>query len=357
MSRLFKKFSAISLILTVLAPLGGCIKDELPGIEVDILDVSADTDGLLNVIYNQSDIDVYLAPEVDPASLCLAFVLSEGATIAPDPASVSDYSSPRKFSVTSEDRNWTKEYTVRVRYSSLPTEYDFENWEQPERMRYQIPYELDETGDSRLRIWASGNEAYNFLTNKHDDYTVFPTQPTDEAYSGKKAAKLVTRLTGQIDKPMAAGNLFIGRFDASMREPKESTMFGLPFSGKPLRIKGYYKYRSGGLTLKSGVEDKCRIQAVLYRTDKDVKHLNGFNIRTSPNIAGRAELLDGSDTPGEGYVAFDLEFRYDKEVDRDALARGGYNLAVIFSASAGGDSYDGADGSTLLVDGVRIICE
>ena len=54
MSRLFKKFSAISLILTVLAPLGGCIKDELPGIEVDILDVSADTDGLLNVFYNHS---------------------------------------------------------------------------------------------------------------------------------------------------------------------------------------------------------------------------------------------------------------------------------------------------------------
>ena len=43
MSRLFKKFSAISLILTVLAPLGGCIKDELPGIEVDILDLAAAT--------------------------------------------------------------------------------------------------------------------------------------------------------------------------------------------------------------------------------------------------------------------------------------------------------------------------
>lgn len=351
------KYSAL-ISLLILVGLSGCIKDEKPNIEVDITEVTSANDDILNVSINLNSeiIDIYAVPGTDLSEMALSYGLSDGASITPDPESVNDYSEPRKFTVSSEDGNWHKTYTVTVRFSSLPTHFGFENWRQPDRVRYKIPFELAD--DARLNIWACGNDAYSFLTNKNDDFTAFPTQPTSEAAVGDFAAKLVTKLTGQIDRPIAAGNLFIGVFDSSLREPKESTQFGLPFMDKPLRFKGKYKYRSGGLTLATRQPDCCKIQAVLYRTGNGVTHLNGFTIKDSPNVVARAELGEayGADTPGEGFADFDIPFVYTAEVDPAALAAGGYNLAVIFSSSRNGDIYDGAPGSTLIVDEVDVIC-
>lgn len=350
------------LSLLILVGLSGCIKDEKPNIEVDILKVSSPEGIILNVVFSSDLIDVFVTPGTDLAALDLDFAISEGATITPKPEEVTDYTADRRFTVTSEDRAWSKAYTVSVRPANLPTRFRFENWRQPERMRYRIPFESTtdaEGNETNLNIWACGNEAYNFLTDKFDDYTVFPTQPTSEAAEGSLAAKLVTRLTGQIDRPIASGNLFIGSFDASLRDPLESTQFGLPFMLKPLRFTGKYKYRSGGETLKSGKPDCCKIQAVLYRTSPGVSHLNGYSIKNSPNIVARAELpeADGADTPGDGFATFDIPFAYTAQIDPDALSSGGYNLAVIFSASRNGDVYDGAPESVLIVDDIEIICD
>lgn len=333
-----------------------CIKDEKPNIEVDILDVYSNAGNLLSVAIHSDIIDVYIAPEVDPAEVKLCFTLSDGATITPDPENITGYTSSRIFKVTSEDGNWTKDYTVNVRHNSLPLKFDFENWFQPERMRYMMPYELSESGEP-MYIWASGNEPFNFLTGKLDDYTVFPTRPTDEAFSGNHAAMLITRLTGQLDRPIAAGNLFIGQFDSSLREPRESTKFGLPFTGVPVSLRGMYRYRSGGATLLTDERDACRIQAVLYRTDTGEKHLNGFTIHNSDNVVARAEMTSSDDTPGEKYAEFNLNFVYNAEIDQALMAKGCYNLAIIFSSSRNGDVYDGAPGSTLWIDNVEIICK
>lgn len=351
--RLFFCFSLI-------AALQGCIKDEKPNMEVDILDVLYQNEDILNVVLRLDGIDIYATPSIDRSNLSLEYVLSPGAAIKPDPASVTDYSEARTFTVTSEDRQWEKSYNVRVLLNEMPTKFDFENWRQPERMRYRIPYELIAEGESannELHIWACGNEAYNFLTNKHDDYTVFPTQPTTDAHRGSYAAKLETKLTGQVDKPIAAGNLFIGQFDASMRDPRESTIFGLPFTRKPLRLRGMFKYESGGSSLASKQPDQCRIQAVLYRTDDKVKHLNGLTIKNSPNVVARAEYTGNSTPANAGYIEFDLPFEYTSAVDAATIKKGGYNLTVVFSASCNGDVYDGAPGSVLYIDDVEIICE
>ncbi len=329
-----------------------------PNIEADILDVTTDNADVLRIVEHWGSVDVYGSPYLDPSHLQLNFVLSDGATIKPDPATVTDYSEPCRYEVTSENGEWTRTYIVKVTLNEIPTRFDFEHWIQPDRMRYMMPYELlgAEQGESDLYIWASGNEAFNFLTNKHDDYTAFPTQPTTEAHGGKYAAKLVTRTTPEFSKPTAAGNLFIGQFDAAKYDPKESTQFGLPFMKKPLRIKGWYNYRSGGAKYSSGTPDECRIRAVLYLTDTTTKHLDGYTIQGSPNIVAKAEL-QGGDTPGEGYVEFDLPFEYSSDIDANRLKSGGYNLAVVFSSSCDGDVYDGAPGSTLLIDDVEIICE
>lgn len=346
------------MCIFILGALSGCIKDEMPNIEVDITDVVSDNGEILTVAYNSPVIDVFTVPGTDFSKLPLRFVVSEGATITPDPASVSDYSQPRKYLVTSEDGNWSMTYTVNVRQCNLPVSFGFENWRQPERMRYRIAYETSDGlgNDGDLHIWACGNEAYNFLTTKDDDYTVFPTLPTTECVSGQYAAKLVTRLTGQIDKPIAAGNLFIGNFDASKRDPKESTQFGFPFMRVPVAFKGYFKYRSGGATLASGQPDRCKIHAIFYKTDETTRHIDGNTVKTSVNIVARAELPAemSADTEGDGFVAFNVPFTYVEQVDPQRLAAGGYSLAVIFSSSLNGDVYDGAPGSTLIVDDVEI---
>lgn len=355
----FIKFLFLSIVLTATS---SCIKDEKPNIDADIVEILSDSEGILNIIYTQTAIDIYAdAARIDVADINFSFTLSEGATISPDPTDVTDYSSPVRFSVTSEDGNWTKNYTVRILFPEMPTEFNFEHWYQPEGEKYRIPYEptTKSTDDnSGLFIWSCGNEPFAFTVGKNDDYTAFPTQPTTESFDGQYAVKLVTKRTGDYYKPIAAGSLFIGQFDSSNYDPLESTHFGLPFTKKPLRMTGVYKYRSGGLTLKTNVADCCRMQAVLYKTDKNVSHLNGYTIKDSPNIVARAEMTDGGgDTAGDGYVEFDMEFIYTQPVDTDILARGGYNLAVIFSASRNGDTYDGAVGSVLYVDNVKIICD
>lgn len=352
-----KYFSILACLM--LLCFSSCIKDEMPNIEADIIEVLSPQEGILNVVYQSTSIDIYADPaKIDPENITFSYLISEGATISPDPQSVSDYSTPKSFIVTSEDGEWTKTYQVRIIFKDLPSEFDFENWYQPEGERYKMPFDIDsESGDS-LFIWSCGNEPYAFITNKYDDYTTFPTQPTTEACQGSYAVKLETKLTGDYYKPIAAGNLFIGQFDASKYDPLESTQFGLPFMKKPLRITGKYKYRSGGKTYHTQSDDSCRIQAVLYKTDANVKHLNGYTIKNSPNIVARAEMTDdGTDTPGEGYKYFDFEFIYTQEIDCDILKSGGYNLAVIFSASRKGDTYDGAPGSVMLVDDVKIICD
>ena len=56
------------------------------------------------------------------------------------------------------------------------------------------------------------------------------------------------------------------------------------------------------------------------------------------------------------WTAFEAAFDYRADIDADLLARQGYSLAIVFSSSADGDKFEGAVGSTLMVDKVKIIC-
>ena len=59
------------------------------------------------------------------------------------------------------------------------------------------------------------------------------------------------------------------------------------------------------------------------------------------------------------WTRFDLTFEAveGKTVDRQALAEGGYKLAIVFSSSIQGAYFRGAIGSTLWIDEVEIECE
>lgn len=350
--------------------LSGCIKNEPLNTEADIVKcilppgilksdpLITNNTVLLLILPGTAEID-HLAPE---------FELTPGATIKPKSGTVRDFTTPQTYTVTSEDGQWSKVYTVTVSQTDIPTVYDFEHWRTANK--YETPYEVLEPGNEEMNIWASGNAGFAIAAGNAAQPDDFPTFSTTDAYQGKLAAQLVTRSTGKwgalAGMPIAAGNLFIGTFDGSsaMADPLGATHFGLPLGQKPVRFLGHYRYISGGnVTGKDGKEiipvrrDIGQIYAILYETNDNVQYLDGSNITTSPNIVARAMFTGIKETEGTVYELFDVTFVYEKPYDPEKQKNFRYNLAVVFAASERGAYFEGAVGSTLYIDAVQVICE
>lgn len=341
-----------------------CIRDEALNAEADILTCQVPEDILKSEpeIDNES-VTLTVKSDADITNLAPVFTLTPGATIVPANGTAFDFTTPRTYTVTSEDKNWTKTYTVRCIVSGISTDYHFERVTlEPMNGRYQIFYDFMANGDSV--VWASGNAGFA-LTNNQLGIADFPTMQDDQGYQGK-CAKLVTRSTGDFGSmfgmPIAAGNLFIGTFDIlnAIPDARKATRLGRPFEHVPTYISGYYKYKAGDVYMKNGEEvkgkkDQCDIYAIFYETDDQVKYLDGFNGLTSPNLISVAHITDQKET--DEWTHFYLPFvaKPGKTIDKDKLQKGGYQLGVIFSSSIHGDTFEGAEGSTLYIDEVEII--
>lgn len=305
-----------------------CIREEAPNAEADILSCTVDGDILKAEpeIDNES-VTLTVKSDADITNLAPVFTLTPGATITPASGSAFDFTTPRTYTVTSEDGHWTKTYTVRCIVSGVSTEYHFEH-----------------------------------ITMEPLD---FPTMQDDNGYVGK-CAKLVTRSTGSFGSgfgmPIAAGNLFIGTFDLlnAIPDARKGTRLGRPFDHVPTYLSGYYKYKAGESYKVNGEEvkgkkDQCDIYAIFYETDENVKYLDGFNGLTSPNLISVARISDQKET--DEWMRFYIPFvaKPGKVIDKDKLAKGGYQLSIVFSSSLKGDVFEGAEGSTLWIDEVEII--
>lgn len=354
----------IAAVLSLLS-LTACIREEAPNAEADILtcvvpgevlktDPEIENETVTLTVKGDADI-THLAPE---------FTLTPGATITPASGTVFDFTNPQRYVVTSEDRNWSKTYTVRCIVSGISTEYHFETISlEPTYGRYQIFYDILANGDSVT--WASGNGGFALTNNQLGMYD-FPTMQDDHGFVGK-CAKLVTCSTGDFGSmfgmPIAAGNLFIGTFDIlnAIPDARKGTLLGRPFEHVPTYLSGYYKYKAGPVYKKngqpvSGMKDMCDIYAIFYETDEQVKFLDGFNGLTSPNLVSVARIENQQET--DEWTRFYIPFvtRPGRSVDPEKLAKGGYKLGMVFSSSIHGDTFEGAEGSTLYIDEVEVIC-
>ena len=77
-----------------------------------------------------------------------------------------------------------------------------------------------------------------------------------------------------------------------------------------------------------------------------------------PSMVALALISNPHET--DDWEAFDIPFdyqRYGKEIDETKLAKGKYKLSIIFASSKDGATFEGAPGSTLLVDDVELIFE
>jgi hypothetical protein len=165
---------------------------------------------------------------------------------------------------------------------------------------------------------------------------------------------------------LAAGNMFLGSFDLTnaIMEPLAATRFGIPFDKKPIKLTGYYQYKPGdkyqnkeGKTVE-GKTDIGNIYAVLYRnhdSEGNAIVLHGDDVKTNSNIVALADLEITTTTTE--WTPFEFEFNYLSDIDMDLLENRGYNITVVFSSSKDGAFFEGAIGSCLKVDKVRLICE
>lgn len=377
-------------VLLLLIPATGflsCIKDEALNAECDILGVTEEwltehSDILVgSPIVTNTSVGFTIKNGTDRTSFAPVFVLTPGAVLTYDKEDVAvegngvarDFSSPQIYTVHSEDGNWNKNYSVSFNYPLPITSCDFEYYELDASKRYQVWYEIDptDTENPRRDYWATGNAGYAFtgMAKSPEDY---PTVAVAQGHRNN-GVKLETKATGSfgevVNMPIAAGNMFIGEFisASAVARPRRATRFGLPLvGGKPLYLRGMYKYTAGEVFTdgKKNVcpdrHDTCDIYSVVYEIDPDPKKfvpLNGDDVLTSNRIVAMARI----DEPGEPkeWTVFNEPFRMmnGKEFDEERLRNNGYAIAIVATSSRGGAYFEGAIGSVLYIDELRVVWE
>lgn len=380
---------AFFVLAVTVTSLSSCIKEEALNAEADIVGVKL---GDNNVLIRQPEISnntVTLYANTADSILSPEFVLTDGATIEPasgtkrqfftshDSLSYNEMtgeydtitivkSIPQTYTVTSQDGNWHKTYSVNVVNNATPSDFHFDDvryYDFNGQRMFQIFYET--IGGQRID-WGSGNAgAMITLAASNPSYSDYPTSQADGGVSGK-CAKLTTISTGALGSmfgaPIAAGNLFLGSFVVNMQDMPASTHFGIPLRNTvPTSMTGYYKYQPGktfltrnaahnGTVVVPGRTDDFSIYAIVYEVTADAPYVDGNTVFTSQNIVLKAEVKEH--VTGNEWIKFEVPFEplNNKVVDEHKLRDGRYNIAIVLSSSEGGAAFEGAIGSTLYVD-------
>lgn len=380
--------------MSCITTLSSCFKEEPLNAECDIEQayIHADNKFLLNLLFtnpsdtlvnvqsDQTNIEFTMRPFAALTKQAPIFRLTPGATISPESGSLQDFSKgPVTYTVTSEDKQWSRTYQVRIKkgQTTMPNEIEFE-FEDAYLSKGYYNWQENWNGDI-LDIWATGNSGFN-ISNPSAKPEKYPTVMIEDGYKGK-GVKLTTqrtsKLADKVHKPIAAGNLFIGQFDATdalLGDAMKATKFGHPFSfsAKPAKLEGWYKYQAGEKFTDKNMKELNRhdygtIYAVLYENIDEKGNavlLYGDNVQTSKQIVALALVGETHDDNGKVAIGntrewhhFSVDFEYKKAIDLIKLKNGGYSLSIVCSSSSDGANFLGAEGSTLWIDSFKLICK
>lgn len=391
-----KPFSLIAVVAFA-TTLTSCFKDEALNNECDIEKAWIQVDNPDEVFFQPSNAELPdiestktdlifpdLRPNSDVTALPVYFKITDGATITPENGSVQNFADgPVTYVVTSEDGQYNRTYRVFIKATDAGTTPDPGNPDKPEEQLGYVHYDFEnyflDPASSKFYVWSDYENGSNWATGnpgfkiakgsaKPDQY---PSTPLAEGYDGA-AVKLVTSDTGPfgvvVNMRIAAGNLFTGVFDSksATKAPLKATHFGdgsyNQINYRPVTLAGYYQYTPGEVfTDKAGKEvagriDQGDIYAVVFRNvDSEGKsfYLTGDNVLTSSQIVALARVPNVVKTE-DGWQNFSVDFNYSGELDPTILANYGYSMAVVFTSSIEGAAFQGAVGSTLLIDKVSI---
>ena len=377
--------------------LTSCIKDEAPNKECDIECAWVEgaeyeqyfyqtTEMRKDVSSTETNITFSVRSMLSLSKeIPLNFKITDSATIVPANGSLQDFTKgPVVYTVTSQDGQWQRSYNVTFREAPLPAQkFSFENVEtQTETTmlggvnELHVFYELEQSAevkDAKEYCWGTGNSGAAMLKNgsKPDE---FPTYSTPDGYKGKGVC-LNTQSAGGLGQtfkmPIAAGNLFLGRFliEYVLSDALKATQFGVPNGKEPVRITGWYKYKPGefftdkDMKIIQGRVDEASIYAVFYRNTDDEGNsytLDGHAVADLDKIldnplvykVARVASLPATDT----WTQWEMFFE-GRDVPDDIVKALGCNLALVFSSSKNGAQFEGAIGSTLYIDEVEVLYE
>ncbi|MBR5814083.1 MAG: PCMD domain-containing protein [Bacteroidaceae bacterium] len=365
------------IVLATIALFTSCIQEEAPNAECDILAVKSSwLEGNKDIlsgkpIISNTAVRFYVNEEVGIEALAQLdpqFELTPGAQI--EKLDRIEENGDRGiylyYHTTSEDGNWGKDYEVSfTKQTVIDTEATFSFECFGVEKTYNIWHEEDANG-TRLNWWATANAGFlmSGLGKKPAD---FPTSVDSAGVKGC-CVKLTTRSTGMFGKmmemPIAPGNIFIGEFLTAnaTKAPLEATRFGLAIApSRPVSLTGYYKYTPGEVFTNKVMEqipgriDTCAIYSVLYEIDpENFEPLNGGNVLSSDRIVLVAQLKNpGAESEWTGFEIPYQEFGGNM-FDRKKLENGEYAITIVASSSKGGEVFEGAVGSTLHIDELKI---
>lgn len=234
--------------------------------------------------------------------------------------------------VSAEDKE-TKEITFSTAASVTIHNLNFDSWSDSDKYPNASGYD----------IWDSANSSGAAIT----------TKPVTDAVKGYAARLESVKAMGM----MAAGNIFTGQF-AGLAGLGAKLDWGTPFNGRPIALRGYYKYSPKTIDMakapytdKKGQMDQSQI--VVFLTDWTAP----FRINTSskefvdldndPGIIALGQL--NSSNEDAGYVKFTLPLVY-----RDATRIPTY-LVIAAASSRYGDYFTGGVGSVLHIDEFELV--
>ncbi len=219
---------------------------------------------------------------------------------------------------------------------------DFENWWLDKRV--WCPWAED--GEP---YWGTGNQGAATVGQSN-------TVPTDDTPTGTgRAAKLETKW---IVVKLAAGNIFTGTY---IRTDGTNGVlsFGRPFTERPVRVQGMYKYTGAIIDRASnefknliGQPDTCSVWAALIDSDEPYEIRTNPNNRrlfdpNSPEVIAFGQLLNAETITS--YVPFDFELKY------KSTSRVPKYLIICASASKYGDYFTGGAGATMYIDDIKLV--
>ncbi len=220
------------------------------------------------------------------------------------------------------------------------------------------PYE----GGKNNRIWDTANEG---LSMGGINTT---TEETANVVKGSAVKMVSKKATILIITKFAAGNIYTGDFvNVDVGSQGALLDWGIKFTGRPVAMKGYYKYAPKAIdnydSSHSGLKgqmDKCQIQVALADGTTHSKNNSNYYFYIDTGNNGFVDFsdknktliaynkLESSESLTE-YKAFTLPFGY-RRVDTIPTY-----IMVTCCSSYLGDYFTGGDGSTLWADEFEFI--
>lgn len=347
----------ILFVLLIVSSLISCIKDEPQNPEADIESFVINGDLLTsNTVIDQANrkILLYLKPEAYKNGVSPLLKLSSGAIVSPASGTLIRFDQPVYYTVKSESSENEKIYEVEIVEIGNWT-FNFENWSAHPDYKYEFPL------DNGIQLWSSGNPGVQ-LAGVPSQPDAYPTGRTESGgLNGTSAAELRTIpgtfLSEFLNIRLFPGSFFLGDFnsDQAFANPLAATEFGQPYFDTPDKFTGYYTYVPGNTFQDqsgnpvAGQTDRFSLYAVLFNGPE---RLNGTNINNSEKIIARAELPNNVPSVNS-LKKFEVPFVYIP----GRTAGSNLMVAIIASSSYRGDQYEGAIGSRLVVDSLRIIAK